>query len=92
MNITTLQGPAKVDFGGVTHRIPDGHIAELRVSESPSEDDESDLFQLLDLLADIRAACGDNGQRMQPEMVRYIGDLRKKAELWDAHRASGKGA
>ena len=34
---------------------------------------------LLSLLADIRAACGDNGKRMQDELVAYIGELEQDA-------------
>jgi len=32
-------------------------------------------MQLLALLADIRVACGDNGRRMQDELVQYIAGL-----------------
>jgi len=32
------------------------------------------------LLADIRQACGDDGQRMQDELVQYIAELYLKAE------------
>lgn len=30
---------------------------------------------LIALLADIRKACGDNGKRMQPELVEFIGAM-----------------
>ncbi len=31
------------------------------------------------LVADIRFACGDNGKRMQPELVEYVRELAKDA-------------
>jgi hypothetical protein len=35
--------------------------------------------RLIHLLADIRFACGDDGKRMQGELVEYIGELARKA-------------
>ena len=35
--------------------------------------------RLINLLADIRFACGDDGKRMQGELVEYIGELARKA-------------
>lgn len=40
------------------------------------------------LVADIRFACGDNGKRMQPELVEFIRVLAEDAERW---RESGAG-
>lgn len=34
------------------------------------------------LVADIRFACGDNGKRMQPELVEFIRELAEDAERW----------
>ena len=35
------------------------------------------------LVADIRFACGDNGKRMQPELVEFIRELAEDAERLD---------
>ena len=35
---------------------------------------------LLSLLADIRMACGDNGKRMQPELVEFIGAMKAERD------------
>lgn len=37
---------------------------------------------LLTLLADIRFACGDNGKRMQPELVEHIKAITADAERY----------
>lgn len=42
--------------------------------------------QLLRLLVDIRFAAGDDGKRMQDELVEYIGALRRDAERWRCAR------
>ena len=34
------------------------------------------------LVADIRFACGDNGKRMQPELVEFIRELAEDAERY----------
>lgn len=38
--------------------------------------------QLLRLLVDIRFAAGDDGKRMQPELVEHIAALRKDADRY----------
>ncbi len=43
-----------------------------------------DNIQLLVLLADLRIALGDNGKRMQPELVEYARELKRKADEADA--------
>ena len=47
-------------------------IAEL---EAERDQHKHTATSLLSLLADIRMACGDNGNRMQPELVEFIGSL-----------------
>jgi len=34
------------------------------------------------LVADIRFACGDNGKRMQPQLVEFIRELAEDAERY----------
>lgn len=46
--------------------------------------DESD--RLFVLLAEIRAACGDNGVRMQPELVEHIGEVYRDAQRYQLLR------
>lgn len=41
------------------------------------------------LVADIRFACGDNGKRMQPELVEFIRGLAEDAERWRFGRDRG---
>jgi hypothetical protein len=36
-------------------------------------------IQLLSFLADLRIALGDNGKRMQPELIKYAKELAKDA-------------
>ena len=43
---------------------------------------ERENASLLRLVSDIRVALGDNGKRMQPELVEYCKELRKNAERW----------
>lgn len=45
------------------------------------EDLREENASLLHLLALIREACGDNGKRMQDELVEHIRDLRRAAAL-----------
>lgn len=47
------------------------------------QDTADDQDRLFVLLCDIRAACGDNGKRMQPELVEYI---RENAEYAARYR------
>ena len=56
--------------GGVEHQR-DTLWAEL---EAARED------ACVALVADIRFACGDNGKRMQPELVEFIRELAEDAE------------
>lgn len=44
------------------------------------------------LVADIRFACGDNGKRMQPELVEFIRELAQDAERADYWRQRAKSA
>lgn len=37
---------------------------------------------LLKLVVDIRWACGDEGKRMQPELIEYIRELKEKADKY----------
>ena len=42
--------------------------------------DQNEEMACIKLLADIRQACGDDGKRMQGELVEYIAELYRKAE------------
>jgi hypothetical protein len=52
--------------------------------------DQNEEMTCIKLLADIRQACGDNGKRMQDELVQYIAELYLKAESVEhlQHRVS----
>ncbi|MBU2113677.1 MAG: hypothetical protein KKE94_07870 [Gammaproteobacteria bacterium] len=54
-------------------------IAELTRKNSELQAQADLSTSLLNLLADIRQACGDNGKRMQNELVQYIAELYAKA-------------
>lgn len=60
-------------------------VADAMRIEQPGEErkeaDESD--RLFVLLTEIRAACGDNGQREQDELVAYIAEQARDAERMD---------
>ena len=43
--------------------------------------DQNEEMACIKLLADIRFACGDNGKRMQDELVQYIAELYRQAEI-----------
>lgn len=47
------------------------------------EEVNDETVALLNLLADIRVACGDNGKRMQAELVEYIRELKRDADLFN---------
>jgi len=61
------------------------HEAKLALDEA-----EGDATSLLFLLAQIREALGDNGKRMQNELVDYCRDLRRSKDTIQA--ALGNGA
>ena len=42
--------------------------------------DQNEEMACIKLLADIRQACGDDGKRMQDELVQYIAELYRQAE------------
>ena len=42
--------------------------------------DQNEKMACIKLLADIRQACGDDGKRMQEELVQYIAELYSQAE------------
>jgi hypothetical protein len=44
------------------------------------KNDKNQDYTCLMLLAEIREVCGDNGKRMQPELVKYIGELYEIAK------------
>lgn len=52
-------------------------IAEL---EAERDQHKHTATSLLALLADIRMACGDNGKRMQPELVEFIGAMKAQRD------------
>lgn len=60
----------------------DAAIDALSAQRAPQEADEKNI--LLRLLTDLRFALGDNGRRMQPELVEYAKELKRKADLADA--------
>lgn len=57
-----------------------------QVAELSAERDQhqATATALIALLADIRKACGDDGKRMQPELVEFIGAMSTER---DQHRA-----
>jgi len=61
------------------------HDAKLALDEA-----EGDATSLLFLLAQIREAVGDNGKRMQDELLEYCRDLRRAKDVIQA--ALGNGA
>jgi len=91
--LTTEQfhyGQGHQDARGQAAQI--GHEADEELEKMQSEckdfkvelaETVGDLMSILGLLADIREACGDNGKRMQPELVEYIRDLKGKADADD---------
>lgn len=52
-------------------------IADL---EAERDKHKATFASLLSLLADIRMACGDNGLRMQPELVEFIGAMKAERD------------
>lgn len=64
----------------------DLELARLKASEQAAEN-----ASLLRLLADIRFALGDNGRRMQPELVEWCKELRADAERYRWLRANATG-
>jgi uncharacterized coiled-coil DUF342 family protein len=60
---------AQRDAARETVRQQSERIAEL---EAERDQHQTTATALIALLADIRKACGDNGTRMQPELVEFI--------------------
>lgn len=58
-----------------SHIAPIGRAIEQAVLQSYDS-------QLLRLLVDIRFAAGDDGKRMQDELVEHIKELKKDADRW----------
>ena len=63
---------AQRDAARATVRQQAERIAEL---EAERDEHQATATALMSLLADIRKACGDNGKRMQPELVEFIGSI-----------------
>ena len=42
-----------------------------------------DAASALDLISRVRFALGDNGKRMQPELIEYCADLRRAQSDWE---------
>ena len=53
-------------------------VADL---EAERDEHQATATALISLLADIRKACGDNGKRMQPELVEFIGSITADRDL-----------
>jgi len=66
------------DENGVGYEELDADKFGLAIQEAPRVKNEE--MTCIKLLADIRQACGDNGKRMQDELVQYIAELYLKAE------------
>lgn len=64
-------------------RMHELSIQNAKLYTHPPADDElqAENASLLRLLADIRAAVGDNGKRMQDELVQYLADLKALRDL-----------
>ncbi len=56
-------------------------------TQTPEEQQPSEA-SLLRLLCDIRFAVGDNGKRMQPELIEYLKQMRADADRYRATFAS----
>lgn len=73
----TLVGPSKSSLrinGPITEAQKD-HV--LRILDDDFRDDNAGALRLI---ADIRAACGDNGRRMQDDLVEYIGEIKRQRD------------
>lgn len=78
-------GHERVRLPGGTLRRMLAVIDQLAAMASSAQDVPS--AGLLKLVCDIRFAVGDNGKRMQPELVEYLKQMRADA---DAFRASAQ--
>ena len=48
--------------------------------QAERDEHQATATALIALLADIRKACGDNGKRMQPELVEFIGAMKAQRD------------
>jgi hypothetical protein len=55
---------------------------ELKRSRQQDAKEAAEDFSLLGLIADIRAAVGDNGKRMQPELVEHLRQMAVDAAMF----------
>ena len=58
-------------------------LAERRALQKAATSSALDFMSALSRLTDIRFACGDDGKRMLPELVEYIGALKRDSERLD---------
>ena len=63
------------------------HACEVERLEAALEAAQGDAC--VALVADIRFACGDNGKRMQPELVEFIRGLARDAQRYRWLRDGG---
>jgi len=66
-----LQSDGTMDLNPYVYQFAENLVAdEMRI--------------LFDLIWGIRKACGDDGKRMQDELVSYIAELKSKSDTLDA--------
>jgi len=65
-----LQPDGTMDLNPYVYQFADNLLAD-------------EMKSLFDLLWGIRKACGDDGKRMQDELVSYIAELKAKADTFD---------
>lgn len=63
---------------GAANKAGDTDLADTLREASPALEASRESACVM-LVADIRFACGDNGKRMQPELVEFIRDLAADA-------------
>lgn len=71
-------------YGDGPTTLTNGEIVELRslLREAAAALEAAREDACVALVADIRFACGDNGKRMQPELVEFIRGLTEDAERY----------
>lgn len=76
------------DLAGGAHAMegPTRHQVELLLHELDAPRPQQDETGLLRLVCDIRFAVGDNGKRMQPELVEYMKALKTNSDRYEFMR------
>ena len=75
-------GMGRIRVDGRYYGLPSSAVAQLAAERAQRVAADETSVSLLALIADIRAAAGDNGKLMQDELVEHVRALARGAERY----------